>query len=1528
MSRYIKPLLLCFLLFSQEYIYSQNLKKASVPSNPLNEVYELKNENIRIFIEKETGKYFIKTINNENIFYSDSTRSDFFTSHLNVKVNDSVYSNEATVARRCLTNALIPTVVISENHCLAEYKINNKITITQKLLPVQYYDGMGFVVIEITVKNDDIIPHDVGILLEFDLQIKKNDGNNLKTNTEVITNETLFTSNSIPFLWRAYDNFNSSNLIVQSFLKGELDVTNNSKDKLLVNITPPDIFVLGEWEKLFNVIWDYQPNENAPIADGAALMRWNDNSVSPNSEIIYYACIGETKGTIRDGKIISNSFTFDKIEYNGIIYQPDTVKLYTLVYNASDDVAENVYSSIELPYNLVSDNLIQKAVPENLEPNTKGLITYSVVPKLTGISKAEQITENIFSSVESFSVNYIIDIPAAPDADTLSPDIFFSRNNCFFTVTILENKTNDKGMDSIIIEGNNILYNIDFEKGDTVVTINGSLHKTDNSGSIKVMVFDRVGNYKEDSFSITPTLYGFDDEDVLVDRLIYLPFKKKSDSFDTLVFCKIKFDSTVLRLDQVPMVQQINYVDKVKLTILDQKADELSFSVYKEDGLPNGTLAFIKIFSLPSNNIVPTTVTIEELLVNDEPNTCTHSYLSNISFQGRDRSYPFISYQQFGCRFFFTIEENNINDKGIYYISLLEGNSNTTIIMDDLEPGTKKANIIIACTDSLHAATGYIFVVDGGTNATFYSYNISPALIKMDTVISKLKQAVTFTPTIYANFYDRTHYDYSFSVSYDTTVLTCIPPYFDLSGTTSINYDVNCDISNKGKVIVTASGNTPLVMGSIINLLFEVNTGKDTVSTVKFDYFYLKNGITAVHTTDGIIIRQTNDTVAPIISYVQKRSKINLVVTENEELDVGINTVTFVEATNFLINIDSVSTQKNIYSLIPIDSTKTSSCKVIAVDFADNSSSESIVINPIKIFIPEKIAIDSNCFTLPISIMSQEVFNLNSLSFKIEIDTQVLAFSDTLDFHSNFFKDIQFVYDNNSQYISFFINETLLYDMVPIELLDIILYTKPNLIRSEITILDLVINNDSLYAFCNKTVVVRDVDTIPPRIFISKNSCEYEVKISDEQGIDKIELKNINNVMDSIKFLVPFSKYDTVALFKIYPLNYKELSSFLISVSDLMGNVSLQEASLKPIKVSLPKDIIIDRPMNEIPILVDYNDVPINNISMVITYDERIISEYSHFTSVGTLLEGSDIKCEYVPPNMIRIRADNIQKNNLDTLLKLNVMSKGLDVLQGTMSIDSLSINNNAICSFWESALLHGYEIDVLNFSIAPWSSEQIGKDVTIQISFNSVGGLKDYIFTELKFYISFDPKVLKPVSVAPIEGTNIINEFKSDFSYDVSSGKLVITYTGNSRVVSRYTSFTAKVLLSNVDSTRVNLDLVSLSYVGDIKLAPSLVSGVFYARRFEWLEGLVVKEDHLYQNHPNPYKASTVIRFDIKDRSKTELTIYDITGRVVSKPVNNILEGGEYQINFDAHMLTSGVYFYQLKTERYSGIKKMVLIK
>lgn len=83
-----------------------------------------------------------------------------------------------------------------------------------------------------------------------------------------------------------------------------------------------------------------------------------------------------------------------------------------------------------------------------------------------------------------------------------------------------------------------------------------------------------------------------------------------------------------------------------------------------------------------------------------------------------------------------------------------------------------------------------------------------------------------------------------------------------------------------------------------------------------------------------------------------------------------------------------------------------------------------------------------------------------------------------------------------------------------------------------------------------------------------------------------------------------------------------------------------------------------------------------------------------------------------------------------------------------------------------------------------------------------------------------------------------------------------------------------------------------------------------------------------LYQNYPNPFNPLTTIEYEIKEDSNIELNVYDITGKKITTLINSHQSMGKHVVDFNASGLSSGTYLYQLKTDPYSKIKKMVLIK
>ncbi len=84
-----------------------------------------------------------------------------------------------------------------------------------------------------------------------------------------------------------------------------------------------------------------------------------------------------------------------------------------------------------------------------------------------------------------------------------------------------------------------------------------------------------------------------------------------------------------------------------------------------------------------------------------------------------------------------------------------------------------------------------------------------------------------------------------------------------------------------------------------------------------------------------------------------------------------------------------------------------------------------------------------------------------------------------------------------------------------------------------------------------------------------------------------------------------------------------------------------------------------------------------------------------------------------------------------------------------------------------------------------------------------------------------------------------------------------------------------------------------------------------------------------LSQNYPNPFNPATKIDFALPVDSKVTLAIYDLTGREITRLLNNEFKTANYYTaNFNGGSLSNGVYFYRILTDKYTMTKKMVLVK
>lgn len=89
-----------------------------------------------------------------------------------------------------------------------------------------------------------------------------------------------------------------------------------------------------------------------------------------------------------------------------------------------------------------------------------------------------------------------------------------------------------------------------------------------------------------------------------------------------------------------------------------------------------------------------------------------------------------------------------------------------------------------------------------------------------------------------------------------------------------------------------------------------------------------------------------------------------------------------------------------------------------------------------------------------------------------------------------------------------------------------------------------------------------------------------------------------------------------------------------------------------------------------------------------------------------------------------------------------------------------------------------------------------------------------------------------------------------------------------------------------------------------------------------------ITEKFELIQNYPNPFNPNTKISWQTPVSGMQVLKIFDILGNEVAELVNENKPAGRYEVEFDASNLSSGIYFYQLKTGLLTSTKKFVLIK
>jgi photosystem II stability/assembly factor-like uncharacterized protein len=93
-------------------------------------------------------------------------------------------------------------------------------------------------------------------------------------------------------------------------------------------------------------------------------------------------------------------------------------------------------------------------------------------------------------------------------------------------------------------------------------------------------------------------------------------------------------------------------------------------------------------------------------------------------------------------------------------------------------------------------------------------------------------------------------------------------------------------------------------------------------------------------------------------------------------------------------------------------------------------------------------------------------------------------------------------------------------------------------------------------------------------------------------------------------------------------------------------------------------------------------------------------------------------------------------------------------------------------------------------------------------------------------------------------------------------------------------------------------------------------------------IEVAVPFEFALEQNYPNPFNPTTKIKYSVPNDVLVNIAVYNVLGEKVADLVNTIQKTGNYEINFNANELATGLYLYRMEAGQFVSVKKMLLLK
>jgi len=83
-----------------------------------------------------------------------------------------------------------------------------------------------------------------------------------------------------------------------------------------------------------------------------------------------------------------------------------------------------------------------------------------------------------------------------------------------------------------------------------------------------------------------------------------------------------------------------------------------------------------------------------------------------------------------------------------------------------------------------------------------------------------------------------------------------------------------------------------------------------------------------------------------------------------------------------------------------------------------------------------------------------------------------------------------------------------------------------------------------------------------------------------------------------------------------------------------------------------------------------------------------------------------------------------------------------------------------------------------------------------------------------------------------------------------------------------------------------------------------------------------------LYQNEPNPFNGTTIVKFYVPENSEVMIGVYNMLGEYVAEVTNSKYNAGKHEVEFNSNDLGQGTYFVRMTTNNFTATRNMNIVK